>query len=198
MSVVEWRRNSSPHLGTLPMPSSPVWRKSSHPPLSVSTAPSTTASASSVEAPPSVMSSSSCDTDETDHRSSPSSSARNGERPVSPGVYQRLILHSEDMKSLVRTITNEAKNLIHAETCSLFLLDNEHKELVANVFDNAGDLSEIRLPMTKGVVGRVATTRAMMNVRDVQRCPFFYARVDQLTGFHTRNILCFPIIDNSG
>ncbi|KAK6036041.1 hypothetical protein COOONC_26455, partial [Cooperia oncophora] len=81
--------------------------------------------------------------------------------------------------------------------CSLFLLDNEHKELVANVFDNAGDLSEIRLPMTKGVVGRVATTRSMMNVRDVKRCPFFYARVDQLTGFHTRNILCFPIIDNS-
>ncbi|KIH60717.1 hypothetical protein ANCDUO_09020 [Ancylostoma duodenale] len=53
--------------------------------------------------------------------------------------------------------------------CSLFLLDNENKELVANVFDKAGDLSEIRIPMTMGVVGRVATTRTMMNVRDVQR-----------------------------
>ncbi|EPB72032.1 3'5'-cyclic nucleotide phosphodiesterase [Ancylostoma ceylanicum] len=47
--------------------------------------------------------------------------------------------------------------------CSLFLLDNENKELVANVFDKAGDLSEIRIPMTMGVVGRVATTRTMMN-----------------------------------
>ncbi|KAL6727502.1 hypothetical protein Aduo_009372 [Ancylostoma duodenale] len=168
MSVVEWRRNSSPHLGTLPMPSSPVWRKSSHPPLSASNS-TATATVSSVEAPPLMMSSSSCDTDEADPRSSPSSSARNGERPVSPGVYQRLILHSEDMQSLVRTITNEARNLIHAETCSLFLLDNENKELVANVFDKAGDLSEIRIPMTMGVVGRVATTRTMMNVRDVQR-----------------------------
>ncbi|KAJ1348781.1 hypothetical protein KIN20_004173 [Parelaphostrongylus tenuis] len=198
MSVVEWRRNSSPHLGTLPMPSSSVWRKSSHPPLSASTSSTDGTTSNSVEESTMMVSNSPYDTDEADQGSSHSSSTRNGERPVSPGVYQRLILHSEDMKSLVRTITNEAKNLIHAETCSLFLLDNENKELVANVFDKAGDLSEIRLPMSKGVVGRVATTKTMMNVRDVQRCPFFYARVDEITGFHTKNILCFPIIDNSG
>uniref|UniRef100_A0A0K0D686 GAF domain-containing protein n=1 Tax=Angiostrongylus cantonensis TaxID=6313 RepID=A0A0K0D686_ANGCA len=198
MSVVEWRRNSSPHLGTLPMPSSSVWRKSSQPPLSASSLSTDATRSNSVEEPTMMTSSSPYDTDEADLGPSEPSSTRNGERPVSPGVYQRLILHSEDMKSLVRTITNEAKNLIHAETCSLFLLDNENKELVANVFDKAGDLSEIRLPLSKGVVGRVARTRTMMNVRDVQRCPFFYAGVDELTGFQTRNILCFPIIDNSG
>lgn len=65
------------------------------------------------------------------------------------------------------------------------MLDNEHKELVATVFDNAGDLSEIRLPMTKGVVGRVATTRSMMNVRDVQRFVFRPAiAAETLTNMH--------------
>ncbi|CAI4229181.1 unnamed protein product [Auanema sp. JU1783] len=170
MSMVELRRNSSPHLGSLPLQSTsgPVWRKASHPPLKnakPSTSPTTLATR---------------------------------ERSVSPGVYHRMLYHSEDLKSLIQSITHEAKSIIKAETCSLFLLDKENKELVAKVFDRAENLSEIRLPMDKGVVGRVATTRTMMNVRDVNRCPFFYTHVDEVTGFHTRNILCFPIIDNAG
>ncbi|VDK79743.1 unnamed protein product [Cylicostephanus goldi] len=69
---------------------------------------------------------------------------------------------------IVKQSSKSATVKCHAR-CSLFLLDNENKELVANVFDKAGDLTEIRIPMTMGVVGRVATTRTMMNVRDVQR-----------------------------
>lgn len=35
------------------------------------------------------------------------------------------------MTNLVRNITKEAKALVEAEICSLFLLDRENKELVA-------------------------------------------------------------------
>uniref|UniRef100_A0A1I7WAC6 Ovule protein n=1 Tax=Heterorhabditis bacteriophora TaxID=37862 RepID=A0A1I7WAC6_HETBA len=34
MSLVELRRNSSPHIGSVTLQASPVWRKSSHPPFS--------------------------------------------------------------------------------------------------------------------------------------------------------------------
>ncbi|KAK0419377.1 hypothetical protein QR680_014110 [Steinernema hermaphroditum] len=108
---------------------------------------------------------------------------------------------SEDMNLLVRNITKEAKALVQAEICSLFLLDKEHSELVAEVFEKNGTsdeyLTEIRMPLSQGIVGQVATTGQMMNVKDVYNHPFFYAKVDERTGFVTRNILCFPIKDST-
>ncbi|VDK49001.1 unnamed protein product [Anisakis simplex] len=57
--------------------------------------------------------------------------------------------------------------------CSLFLLDKEHSELVAEVFEKNGTsdeyLTEIRMPLSKGIVGHVASTGQMMNVDDVYK-----------------------------
>ncbi|CAD5221214.1 unnamed protein product [Bursaphelenchus xylophilus] len=108
----------------------------------------------------------------------------------------------KDMNLLVNNITKEAKMLVSAEICSLFLLDSEHDELVAEVFEQKGNsdeyLQEIRMPLNQGIVGHVATTGQLMNVKDVYNHPYFYPNVDQKTGFKTRNILCFPIKDSSG
>ena len=56
-------------------------------------------------------------------------------------------------------------------SCSLFLLDKEHSELVAEVFEQNGTsdeyLTEIRMPLNLGIVGHVATTGQMMNVKNV-------------------------------
>ncbi|KAI1721143.1 3'5'-cyclic nucleotide phosphodiesterase domain-containing protein [Ditylenchus destructor] len=121
---------------------------------------------------------------------------------ISPAVCKKLLSLSEDMNLLVRNITKEAKALVQAEICSLFLLDKEHSELVAEVFEKNGTsdeyLTEIRMPLTQGIVGHVATTGQMMNVKDVYNHPYFYPKVDERTGFVTRNILCFPIKDSQG
>lgn len=59
--------------------------------------------------------------------------------------------------------------------CSLFLLDAEHDELVAEVFEQTGNsdnneyLQEIRMPLNQGIVGHVATTGELMNVKDVYK-----------------------------
>uniref|UniRef100_A0A914L3V3 Phosphodiesterase n=1 Tax=Meloidogyne incognita TaxID=6306 RepID=A0A914L3V3_MELIC len=117
-------------------------------------------------------------------------------------MTQNVFSSLQDMHLLVRNITKEAKALVHAEICSLFLLDKEHSELVAEVFEKNGTseeyLTEIRMPLNQGIVGHVATTGQMMNVTDVYNHPFFYPKVDERTGFLTRNILCFPIKDSSG
>uniref|UniRef100_A0AC34F6I7 Phosphodiesterase n=1 Tax=Panagrolaimus sp. ES5 TaxID=591445 RepID=A0AC34F6I7_9BILA len=121
---------------------------------------------------------------------------------ISPEVCKRLLSLSEDMNLLVRNITKEAKALVQAEICSLFLLDKENSELVAEVFEKNGTsdeyLTEIRMPLNQGIVGHVATTGEMMNVQNVYDHPSFYPKVDERTGFITRNILCFPIKDSSG
>ncbi|KAI6176683.1 hypothetical protein M3Y97_00825500 [Aphelenchoides bicaudatus] len=115
---------------------------------------------------------------------------------------QKVLLSMQDMNLLVRNITKEAKALVSAEICSLFLMDRENKELVAEVFEknSCSDeyLTEIRMPLSEGIVGHVARTGQIMNVSDVYKHPNFCPNVDKNTGFVTRNVLCFPIKDNAG
>uniref|UniRef100_A0A0R3RZS0 Phosphodiesterase n=1 Tax=Elaeophora elaphi TaxID=1147741 RepID=A0A0R3RZS0_9BILA len=117
-------------------------------------------------------------------------------------MTQNVFSSLQDMNLLVRNITKEAKTLVHAEICSLFLLDRENSELVAEVFEKNGSndeyLTEIRMPISLGIVGQVASTGQMMNVKEAYSHPAFYPKVDERTGFVTRNILCFPIKDSSG
>ncbi|VDO21918.1 unnamed protein product [Brugia timori] len=117
-------------------------------------------------------------------------------------MTQNVFSSLQDMNLLVRNITKEAKTLVHAEICSLFLLDRENSELVAEVFEKNGSndeyLTEIRMPLSLGIVGQVASTGQMMNVKEAYSHPAFYPKVDERTGFVTRNILCFPIKDSSG
>ncbi|VDK64108.1 unnamed protein product [Onchocerca ochengi] len=117
-------------------------------------------------------------------------------------MTQNIFSSLQDMNLLVRNITKEAKTLVQAEICSLFLLDRENSELVAEVFEKNGSndeyLTEIRMPISLGIVGQVASTGQMMNVKEAYSHPAFYPKVDERTGFITRNILCFPIKNSSG
>jgi len=46
-----------------------------------------------------------------------------------------LVVFADNITDLLREIMMEAQKLTNAERCSLFLLDKEHHELVAKVFD---------------------------------------------------------------
>ena len=56
---------------------------------------------------------------------------------------------------------------------------------------------EIRIPADQGIAGHVATTGKILNIQDAYSHPLFYRGVDDSTGFRTRNILCFPIKNES-
>lgn len=119
-------------------------------------------------------------------------------------VAKNLFTHLDDVTLLLREIMTEARNLTKAERCSLFLLDKEQNELVAKVFDGSAtedgiDHSfEVRIPSNEGIAGYVATSGEVLNIHDAYAHPLFYRKMDETTGFKTRNILCFPIKDDSG
>lgn len=56
----------------------------------------------------------------------------------------------------------------------------------------------MRLPIGQGIAGHVAMTGQLLNIRNAYEHPLFYPGVDKVTGFKTRNILCFPIKDENG
>uniref|UniRef100_T1J3H1 3',5'-cyclic-GMP phosphodiesterase n=1 Tax=Strigamia maritima TaxID=126957 RepID=T1J3H1_STRMM len=119
-------------------------------------------------------------------------------------VAKNLFRHLDDVTVLLQEIMAEARHLTKAERCSLFLLDEEHHELVAKVFDgqvpeqaqgheNGNGTVEMRMPVGQGIAGHVAMTGELLNIHDAYSHPLFYREMDKTTGFRTRNILCFPI-----
>ncbi|XP_019855662.1 PREDICTED: cGMP-dependent 3',5'-cyclic phosphodiesterase-like isoform X2 [Amphimedon queenslandica] len=119
------------------------------------------------------------------------------------GVSKNLFTQMNDRDVLLHSIMEEARDLTKAEKCSLFLVDKEKKELSAVVFDselpdNVSRSSILRIPMGQGIAGYVAQTGESVNIRDVYRNPRFYKEIDKTTGFVTRNLLCIPIMDQTG
>ncbi|KAL1131147.1 hypothetical protein AAG570_012384 [Ranatra chinensis] len=111
------------------------------------------------------------------------------------------------MDTLVTKIMNFAQRLVDADRASLFLLDSKNKELYARIFDVGGTESEadsdsgnksipdkeIRFSVGKGIAGQVARTGEVLNISDAYSDPRFNRSVDQITGYHTKTILCMPI-----
>uniref|UniRef100_A0A8C6U2R9 Phosphodiesterase n=1 Tax=Neogobius melanostomus TaxID=47308 RepID=A0A8C6U2R9_9GOBI len=114
-------------------------------------------------------------------------------------VAKNLFTHLDDVSVLLQEIIVEARNLSGAEICSVFLLDRLSHELVAKVFDGvvSDEEKEFRIPADQGIAGHVATTGQILNIKDAYSHPLFYRGVDDSTGFRTRNILCFPIKDET-
>ncbi|XP_012140531.1 cGMP-dependent 3',5'-cyclic phosphodiesterase isoform X2 [Megachile rotundata] len=116
-------------------------------------------------------------------------------------VSRKLFTHLGDFSDLLREIMAEVRNLTNAERCSLFLLDPDQQDLVAKVFDGIAmkeSVKEMRIPIGQGIAGHVATTGKLLNIRNAYEHPLFYSGIDEVTGFRTRNILCFPIRDENG
>uniref|UniRef100_A0A1B0D2T1 Phosphodiesterase n=1 Tax=Phlebotomus papatasi TaxID=29031 RepID=A0A1B0D2T1_PHLPP len=95
----------------------------------------------------------------------------------------------------MRGVMAEAKDLAQAERCSLFLIDKYTGELVSKVFDGNEATEEFRIENGQGIAGHVANTGKLLNIRNAYQHSLFYKGVDEVTGFKTRNILCFPICD---
>lgn len=102
----------------------------------------------------------------------------------------------DDVELLLKEIMSEARHLTQAERCSLFLLDKQHKCLVAKVFDGSSGSAQWRanegrqfgIPADQGIAGRVADTGELLNIADAYSHPLFYHDVDKATGFKTRSV----------
>jgi diguanylate cyclase (GGDEF)-like protein len=101
-----------------------------------------------------------------------------------------------DATRLLDTILHKISALLPAEHWSLLLLDEATGELR---FELSVDLEpsvirNLRLRPGEGIAGQVALRQQPMMVTDVSMSPFFSTRVDQLTGFTTKAILCAPLL----
>ncbi len=95
--------------------------------------------------------------------------------------------------------TYKIGRLCRAERASLFLVDRERGELWLRVAqEEGGEPVEVRMPIDRGIAGRVARNGVAERIDDAYADPDFNPEVDRDTGFATRSVLAVPLIDRGG
>ena len=102
-----------------------------------------------------------------------------------------------DLDALLRTISQTTSHLLQAERSSVFIVDQAKGELWSRVAEGL-DNKEIRIPLTAGIAGLVASTGNPVRIRDAYTDPRFNPEVDKKTGYRTRSILCLPMRNPRG
>lgn len=106
---------------------------------------------------------------------------------------------SLDLETTLRSVMEQARDLMQADRSTLFLLSKESNELWTKIpaADNK-TLLEIRIPANRGIAGYVASTGQPLNIPDAYKDPRFDPSTDKRTGYVTRNILCLPVFNSAG
>jgi len=96
-----------------------------------------------------------------------------------------------DIDELLFKIMDVVRQQLHADRCTVFLVDRERNELWSKVAQ--GLQNEIRFPLSKGIAGHVARTGEVLNIKDAYDDARFNPEVDKKTGYKTHNLLTMPM-----
>jgi diguanylate cyclase (GGDEF)-like protein len=93
-------------------------------------------------------------------------------------------------------VMSKAQALINSEAWSLLLVDEKEQSLSFAISkgEHAGAIQDFKLQIGQGIAGWVVRYRRSTIINDVSRDGRFDARLDRMTGFKTRSILCAPLI----
>ena len=100
---------------------------------------------------------------------------------------------SMDIEATLLHALDQITDHLNAEGGALFLLEENGEILRCACCVGATEITGIRLPSTKGIIGRSVQSDQGTIVRDVSKDPDFNTEVDKETGFTTKSILCAPL-----
>ena len=100
-----------------------------------------------------------------------------------------------EVEPLLEQIAVQATRLLDCDRASIFLWDREHQELVARPALGV-EGGSLRLPDKTGIVGEVLHTGKSTRVDDAYADARFSRKVDQASGYLTRNLMCVPLLSH--
>lgn len=109
-----------------------------------------------------------------------------------------LALASElKLRPLLHKIMDAATRLLNADRSTLFLHDDATSELWSPIAQGMHG-QEIRFPCDLGIAGTVFQSRQSINLEDAYADSRFNQDTDKATGYHTRTVLCSPVVNKQG
>ncbi|KAJ0403485.1 hypothetical protein ATCC90586_007029 [Pythium insidiosum] len=110
-------------------------------------------------------------------------------------------------EELGKVVIQNAKEILDADRCSLFVADNTDRMLFNWQSDISGrggvevfeDIkrSGMSIPFGHGIVGMVAETKQLINIPDAYEDPRFNSSWDKKTNYRTKSILTVPILTST-
>ena len=107
----------------------------------------------------------------------------------------KALTSSLDLDSILQTIMEKMAEYFRPDTWSLLMVDEERDELyfAIAVGSAAEALKNVRLKVGEGIAGWVAKNGERLVVPDVYTDPRFAKRIDEMTKWETRSIICIPL-----
>lgn len=107
----------------------------------------------------------------------------------------KALTSSLNLDSILQTIMDKMAEFFRPDTWSLLMVDEQRDELyfAIAVGDAAETLKTVRMKLGEGIAGWVARHGESLIVPDVYNDPRFSRRVDEMTKWKTRSIICVPL-----
>lgn len=112
---------------------------------------------------------------------------------------------AQQLETIFEPVMAGLQDTIAAERVTLYLYDEASRELWTKVATTGGEvqggaaLTIIKLSIdAEALASHAARTRTMLNIADAHADPRHDGSWDRKSGFHTRAVLCYPIVDDAG
>jgi GAF domain-containing protein len=107
--------------------------------------------------------------------------------------FGKKLMSMDDMENVMELISEEARNLVDADRCSIFIVDNEDQILWTKHSDGIG---RIVIGLDSGVVGDTYKKRSPQIVNNPYEDERFLPNIDKKSGYTTKNMITVPIFDS--
>ncbi len=107
--------------------------------------------------------------------------------------FGKQLLSDTSLENALLLIADQAKDLIKADRCSIFMYDKEADMLWTKLADGIG---KIAISTTSGIAGDTFTKGEAQVVNTPYEDQRFLAGIDKKSGYETKNMITVPIFDS--
>ena len=110
-------------------------------------------------------------------------------------LYVSKIAKERSLERILMIMADMGREIVVADRCTVWMLDENTHELWTKV---AHGIPNIRIPRNFGIVGEAVSSGKTIMINDAYNHPKFDNKVDEQTGYKTKNIIVIPIQNSEG
>ncbi|MBA4407223.1 hypothetical protein C0389_08120 [bacterium] len=108
-----------------------------------------------------------------------------------------LVNSNLSLNEVLKNIVSVGIELTNADRGTLYLVE-KNKDEIWSLVATGSDTLEIRMKMGEGLAGYVAQSGKTVNIKDVTKDSRFNSGYDELSGYKTKSMICFPVKNIDG
>jgi len=107
--------------------------------------------------------------------------------------FGQKLMALQNIEESLQLISDEAKEIVNAQRCSIFIVDEEDKMLWTKLSDGIG---RIVVSLNSGIVGDTYLKKEPQIVNEPYKDERFLASIDKKSGYITKNMITVPIYNS--